>query len=238
VEEWDFSNVAPAVSTSVENSVRSELIASGLILTTGSFVQSLPIVTYTGTAPSTPPISTPPPTTTPTYAVTTETITSTISYNAVAGYMSIAGNLRSDINPKGGLLLVSDYDLNFYYPRTTVDVCSGGFEDVYGVGSPKPSNWYDIPKSVSFFSTITSFSQHFSNCVYTNSAAPSNGDGGTLSCAGTVFGCAVATFSILTCNPDIAGDAATSIKPLINCPVYEPTTEVYTYTTYVTRTST
>lgn len=56
--------------------------------------------------------------------------------------------------------------------------------------------WSDIPESVSFFSTITVNSDKYSQCVYTNAAALSAGDGGRLSCDGYEIGCYVFTYSV------------------------------------------
>lgn len=91
-----------------------------------------------------------------------------------------------------------------------------------------------FPK-VSASSLITSYSTQFSDCLYTNSDAPSDGDGGTLLCADTQFDCSIQTDTALYCMSVYDnGYYETTIKPLINCPVYQTTTEVLTYTTPVT----
>jgi hypothetical protein len=139
---------------------------------------------------------------------------------------------------KGGEIVLSNYNLNFIPPRVTFDVCSAGNFYVQGDATPSPAHWSDIPQSVSFFTALTSGPTHLSSCVYTNPAAPSDGDGGTIVCKDTSFPCVVATETPLGCNPDALIGYDTSIKLLIHCDVYGTTTTVVTDTSLVVETIT
>ncbi|KAF7177735.1 hypothetical protein CNMCM7691_006169 [Aspergillus felis] len=131
-------------------------------------------------------------------------------------------------------IVISDYDLNFFTVSETRDVCAGKFSTEYGAASPRPKSWTDIPQSVTFFSNLDLLATKYTNCVYTNAAAPSAGDGGTVSCDGLTLPCHVATGPILGCNPDMLAGWLTSVKPLINCPVRTMTSSVVTTTISVT----
>lgn len=169
---------------------------------------------------------------TPTASTTVSTITKVILDTATAtatvtgtvGWASVAAASR--YGPLGNIM--TDYNLNFYKPSTTRNVCQAGYWYNYGVGSPKPKVWSSVPESVSFFSTMTVYDDKYSKCVYTNSAAPSAGDGGTLSCDGLSLSCFVSTQSVLGCNADALIGWDTKVKPLIGCPVTSTSTSHYT----------
>lgn len=154
------------------------------------------------------------------------------------GALTIAGVSSLVSGGRGGELALSDYNLNYIPAQSTFDVCSAGNFYVDGSASPKPAAWSDIPRSISFFTALTSGPTPLSSCIYTNPAAPSNGDGGTVSCKGTNFPCAIQTESVLGCNPDAIAGYDTKIKLLIHCNVYVPTTTVETDTSVVVQTIT
>jgi hypothetical protein len=134
--------------------------------------------------------------------------------------------------------VVSDYDLDFYSVSEMKDVCQAAFSTEYGAASPRPKTWSDIPQSVTFFSSLDVLSTKYTNCIYTNSAAPSPGDGGTVSCDGLTLPCYVHTGPPMGCNPYMLAGWLTSIKALVNCPVATMTSSVYTTTSTVTETLT
>ena len=178
----------------------------------------------------------PTPTSTVTEVIVVSTVTkvATSSYPALAGAAVIAAEQRLEIRN----IEVRDYDLNFVGTSTTVDVCSAGWAYNYGAASPTPTAWSAIPKYVSFFSVLTVHSSKYSDCVYTNSAAPSDGDGGTLSCNNDfTLPCAIETGPVLGCNEDILAGYDTSIKVLVNCPISTMTTTYSTYSSRVTVTT-
>lgn len=226
--------------------MKSALIASGFIQTSGKFVSSLPPETSfttldgpTSTQATSTPVNSGSPSSVKTIYVTkTTTYITTLTPTVAQGALTIAG-ISSMINgARGGELWISDYNLNFLYPRTTWDVCSGGNFAVIGAATPKPKHFSDIPQHVSFFSPLTSGPTHLSSCVYTNTAAPDDGDGGTLSCQGTAFPCVIATNPTLGCGPDALIGWDTYVKPLIRCEMSGPTTTVLTKTFVAVETST
>ncbi|KAJ5201484.1 uncharacterized protein N7498_006147 [Penicillium cinerascens] len=156
--------------------------------------------------------------------VALETGTATVIVTDIVGWASVAAASRYEFRGN----VETDYNLNFNKPFATNDVCTAGYWYNYGVGSPKPKAWSDIPQSVSFFSTLTVNDEKYSKCVYTNAAAPSAGDGGTLSCDGLSLSCYVFIQSVLGCNADALITYDTKVKPLIGCPITSTSTRYYT----------
>lgn len=156
-----------------------------------------------------------------------ETGTATTTFTNTIGWLSVAAVSRYGFRG----VVETDYNLNYASASETVDVCTAGYYYVYGVASPKPEAWSDIPESVSFFSTVTVNSDKYSQCVYTNAAALSAGDGGKLSCDGYEIGCYMLTYSVLGCNADALIGWDTKVKPVIGCPVTSTTTSHYITTT-------
>lgn len=179
------------------------------------------------------------PTVTTMYITKTTTFTTTIDTSVLEGALTVAGVSWLVFGAKGGELALSDYNLNYFPTQTTTpDPCDAAFFSVAGTASPAPDTWSDMPQSVSFDSPLTSGPTPLSSCIYTNPAAPNNGDGGTVSCQGTNFPCVIATDSVSGCRPDAAIGYDTSILPIVSCDVYVATTTVATSTSTVVQTIT
>ncbi|EAW19310.1 uncharacterized protein NFIA_092710 [Aspergillus fischeri NRRL 181] len=156
----------------------------------------------------------------------------TTTYPASLGVVGMAAAWRMGYRN----FVVSDYDLDFYSISETKNICQVKFSPEYGAARPRPKTWSDILQSVTFFSDLDVLSTKYTNCIYTNAAAPSPGDGGTVSCDGLTLPCYVYTGPPMGCNPDMFFGWLTSVKPLVNCPVATMTSSVYTKTTAVTET--
>ncbi|KAF4152017.1 hypothetical protein CNMCM6069_002746 [Aspergillus lentulus] len=113
--------------------------------------------------------------------IETETLTTTYAASLGVVGMAAAWQLGYRNFP------VSDYDLDFYSVSETRNICERKFSTEYGAASPRPKTWSDIPQSVTFFSILDVLSTKYTNCIYTNAAAPSPGDGGTVRCDGLTF---------------------------------------------------
>ncbi|KAM0260057.1 hypothetical protein ACHAQJ_002981 [Trichoderma viride] len=242
-EPWSTYAVPASVASSVASSIRGKLLSASLIFNTGNFITGIPSITSFPSLTS--PTSTPgggasssSPTVTVVYVTITTTFTNTLTPEVLQGALTMAGVSSIVFGGRGGEIVLSNYNLNFIPPRVTFDVCSAGNFYVQGDATPSPAHWSDIPKSVSFFTALTSGPTHLSSCVYTNAAAPSDGDGGTIVCKDTSFPCVVATETPLGCNPDALIGYDTSIKLLIHCDVYGTTTTVVTDTSLVVQTIT
>ncbi|KAL6887013.1 hypothetical protein GGI43DRAFT_271291 [Trichoderma evansii] len=173
------------------------------------------------------------------YITKTTTFTTTIDTSVLEGALTVAAVSWLVNGAKGGHIALSDYNMNYFpTPTTTPDPCDAGFFSVAGTASPTPDTWSDMPQSVSFDSPLTSGPAPLSSCIYTNPAAPDNGDGGTVSCQGADFACVIATASVSSCGRDQAIGWDTSILPIVSCDVYVATTTVATSTSTVVQTIT
>lgn len=168
------------------------------------------------------------------YITKTTIFTTTIDTSVLEGALTVAAASWLVTGAKGGHIALSDYNLNYFpMPTTTPDPCDAAFFAVAGTASLTSDMWSDMPQSVSFDSPLTSGPTPLSSCIYTNPAAPDNGDGGTVSCQETDFACVAATASVSGCNHDEAIGWDTSILPMVSCDGYAATTTVATSTSTV-----
>lgn len=157
--------------------------------------------------------------------VIVETITSTSTISSSLGRFDVAAESKVLDEPVPEKHTF--YDLNWVSAAVTQEnACAPAYGSNIGMASPTPTTWSDIPQSVSFDATFTINDETYSNCVYTNPAAPSAGDGGTVSCSGTLLACATFDIGVQYCDQD-----NTKILPLVSCPVTAATRAVHTYTT-------
>ena len=164
----------------------------------------------------------------------TKTITTMLTTSSEDGVFEIAAESRLVFPPHGGGgIEMSLYDLNFFtdYPPH-VNPCSVGYRDVVASGTPKPNAWSDVPATVEWHQSITSYATHYSNCAFHNDDGK---DTGTLSCAQTTVGCSVNSlgFEHQGCNDDALAGYLTKLAAIGRCKVYKTITTVTTITTEV-----
>ncbi|KAJ5653293.1 hypothetical protein N7490_000296 [Penicillium lividum] len=174
------------------------------------------------------------PTATSDYATSTvittvivETITTTSTSSSTLGRFDLAAESKLLYEPIAAEHTF--YDLNWITATVTdVDPCSAGYGTNIASATPTSITWTAMPNSLSFDATFTFGGETYSECVYTNAAAPSSdGDGGTLSCSGTQLSCTTFSgYGVNYCDED-----NTKILPLVSCPVTTAASVVSTYTT-------
>ncbi|KAJ5261242.1 hypothetical protein N7478_011837 [Penicillium angulare] len=140
-----------------------------------------------------------------------ETITSIEDITSSIGRFDLAADYKVNY---GGLSPEQHtyYDLNYFSSGVTEEhPCPASYRDRIGSVSPTPAIWSAVPEYVTWdYATWTVGKSTWTDCIYTNTAAPSYGDG-----AGT-----------------------TTVLPLVSCPVSASTTSVHTITTTETSTYT
>ncbi|KAJ5899151.1 hypothetical protein N7495_003895 [Penicillium taxi] len=156
------------------------------------------------------------------YIINTELITTI--YTDTIGYMMIEA-ARSSWDRD---IFLTNYELDWFASGITRDLCGASFQYAVGFGTPTPTTWSGIPRSVSFEDAVTVDStKSYSACHYTNTAAPDIGDGLEL-------GCAYTNYEVVYCNNLID----TSIKPIIKCIDTKTSTSVSTSLLTTTETKT
>lgn len=167
----------------------------------------------------------PQPTKTTTSTATTETSTSSAPSASSIGQFDLAAYSETIVDPFPSK--ITGYVLNWIpATQTKIDPCGTAYrQDLAGVSSTS-TTWSAIPNSISFDTTFRVGDGTYSDCYYTNPAAPTSaGDGGTVYCKGGEALCTTFDkWDVTSCD---GTDKYTRALPMIGCPI----TEVATMTT-------
>lgn len=164
----------------------------------------------------------PQPTKTTTSTATTKTSTSSGPPASSIGQFDLAAYSETIVDPFPDRH--TGYVLNWIpATQTNIDPCGRAYQQDFDTVSPTSTTWSAIPNSISFDATFRVGDGTYSDCYYTNPAAPSSaGDGGTVYCKGGEAPCTTFDkWDVTSCEDR---DKYTRALPMIGCPITEVAT--------------